>query len=158
MAGDRLQRMIACAESFFETKNDPSQLSITPEVMERLRSLHPRSMTEIADAEGPYVWIIVIPTMNATMEEFLAGRIGERELLDQTPPGHAYEALYLCSALVLPEFRGRGLARKAVCDAVAVLRAAHPIRTLYFWGFSPEGVRLAASVARRTGLPVRQRG
>jgi GNAT superfamily N-acetyltransferase len=157
MAGNRLQRMIECAETFFETKNDPAQLSITPEVMERLRRLHPCAMTEVADDQGPFVWIIVIPTSQQTMEDFLAGSIGERELLERTPPDVPCEALYLCSALVLPEFRGRGLATKAVCDAIAQIRRTHPIRTLYYWGFSPEGERLAATVARATGLPLRQR-
>ena len=45
------------------------------------------------------------------MREFLAGRISERKLLEMTGPGGTYDALYLCSALVLPEFRKQGLAR-----------------------------------------------
>lgn len=157
MPGDRLQRMIELAETFFKTKNDPAQLSITPEVMERLRRLHPRSMTEMADEQGPYVWIIVIPTTDGVMEDFIAGRIDERELLERTPPDISYEALYLCSALVLPEFRGRGLARRAVGEAIAQIRTTHPLRTLFYWAFSTEGERLAAAVARETGLPVRKR-
>ena len=157
MPGDRLQRMIDLAETFFGTKNDPSQLAITPEVMERLRRIHPRSMTETADDQGPYVWIILIPTTDGVMKEFLAGRIDERELLERTPPNVACEALYLCSALVLPEFRGQGLALRAVCEAIAEIRTIHPLRTLFYWSFSGEGERLAKAVARETGLPVRQR-
>jgi GNAT superfamily N-acetyltransferase len=157
MSGDRLQRMIGLAESFFDTKNDPAQLSITQEVIDRLRRIHPRSMTEVGDEEGPYVWIIVIPTTTATMEEFLRGAIDEEALLGRTLPGTACDALYLCSALVLPEFRGRGLALRAVCDAVQAIRKDHPLRTLYYWAFSEEGRRLAAAVGRETGLPVRGR-
>ena len=149
--------MIALAESFFDTRNDPAQLSITPEVMERLRRIHPSTLTEIGDDQGPYVWIIVIPTTAEVMEEFLGGRIDEQALMANTPPDILYDALYLCSALVLPEFRGRGLAKRAVCDAIAEIRSKHPIHTLFYWSFSEEGKELAAAVARETGLPLRWR-
>ena len=157
MPGDRLQRMIELAESIFDTRNDPAQLSITPEVMERLRRIHPRTLTEVGDDQGPYVWIIVIPTTAETMEEFLRGKIDEQALMDKTPPGISYDVLYLCSALVLPEFRGRGLAKRAVCDVIAEIRSMHPLQTLFTWAFSEGGKGLAAAVARETGLPLRWR-
>ena len=76
---------------------------------------------------------------------------------DQTPFAIKYEALYLCSALVLPEERGKGLAKELIIDAVRSIQRQHPIKTLFCWSFSPEGKGLAASVAKEIGLPLRER-
>ncbi len=157
MSPSNFDRMIELATTFFDAKNDPDQISVTEQDIARLHSLHPASMTEATDAHGPIAWILVIPTTTALMDRFLAKEIGEQTLLDETPVGATYDALYLCSALVLPEHRGKGLARTLLNSAVASIRADHPIRTLFFWGFSVEGERLAASVARACGLPLRQR-
>jgi hypothetical protein len=91
------------------------------------------------------------------MEEFVGGQINERELLEKTPMSVSYEAVYLCSALVLPEHRGKGLARGLTVKAVKSIQSDHAIRYLFFWPFSTEGEKLANSVARELGLPLRLR-
>jgi ribosomal protein S18 acetylase RimI-like enzyme len=65
-----------------------------------------------------------------------------------------YDALYLCSALVLPEHRGKGLAGRLTSRAISSLRHDHPIRSLFYWSFSGAGDTLAASVAREFDLPL----
>ena len=154
---DNLQRMIKLAEEFFETKNDPEQISVTEEIMNRLHELHPGTMSEVKNENGPIAWVLVIPTTHQLMEEFVSGAINEKELLDRTPYGIRYEALYLCSALVLPEERGKGLAKDLIIEAVRSIQKQHPIKTLFYWSFSPEGKRLASSVAKEIGLPLRER-
>jgi ribosomal protein S18 acetylase RimI-like enzyme len=149
--------MMRLAEEFFEMKNDPAQISVNGETMERLRRIHPGTLTEQTDGKGPIAWIMVIPTTSAVMEKFVAKEINERELLDATPPGAAYDALYLCSALVLPEHRGKGLARRLLCRAVKRIQKDHPIEYLFSWAFSIEGERLASSVARECALPLLRR-
>jgi GNAT superfamily N-acetyltransferase len=157
MAEDNLQRMIRLAEEFFDMKNDPDQLTVDGETIARLREIHPDTMSEESDENGPIAWMLVIPTTHALMEEFTRGAINERELLERTPPGGTYDALYLCSALVLPEQRGKGLARRLASRAIMSIRRDHPIRSLFYWGFSGGGDALAASLARECGLPVRRR-
>jgi GNAT superfamily N-acetyltransferase len=149
--------MIRLAEDFFNTRDDPDQISVTEETMARLRRIHPATLTEEANERGPIAWMLVIPTTRELMEEFLSGQINERELLELTPPAGPYRTLYLCSALVLPEHRGKGLALSLICRAIDALRRDHPIEALFFWGFSIEGERLAAAAARKTGLPLRKR-
>ena len=151
---ENLQRMIALAEEFFETKNDPNQISVTEEIMERLHEIHPATMTEKREAKGPIAWMLIIPTTQALMEEFIAKKINEQDLLSRTPIGGRYDAIYLCSALVLPEYRGKGLAKSLLSDAVRSIRVQHPIKSLFYWGFSVEGEKLAASVAREVNLPL----
>lgn len=157
MQQSNLDRMIKLAEEFFETKNDPSQISVSEEVMDRLLRIHPSTRSEERDENGPVAWVLVIPTTRDVMTGFIEKRINEQQLLDETDPGGRYEAIYLCSALVLPEHRGKGLARKLVTEAITSIRRDHPIESLYFWSFSNEGERLARSIARDLGLPLYRR-
>ena len=91
------------------------------------------------------------------MQEFIAARITEQQLLDLTPLDSKYEAIYLCSALVLPEFRQKGIAKRLTRDAIKAIRADHPVRYLFFWNFSPEGARLAAKIAEEEQLTLMDR-
>ena len=144
-------------DEFFEAKNDPDQISVTEEVMSRLGKIHPSTLSEKKDENGPIAWILVLPTTQRLMEDFVAEQISERELLEKTPIGASYDSVYLCSALVLPEHRGKGLARGLAADAVRSIQRDHPIRYLFCWPFSTEGKKLANSIARELDLPLRQR-
>lgn len=157
MSDDNLSRMIRLADEFFETRNDPAQISVTEDVMEHLRRIHPSTLTEENNGTGPIAWIMVIPTTWAIMELFIAGQITERAILESTPLDIPYDAIYLCSALVLPEHRRRGIAKRLAIDAISSIRKDHPIRELFYWAFSVEGQKLAESVARSVGLPLRER-
>jgi ribosomal protein S18 acetylase RimI-like enzyme len=149
--------MVRLAEEFFAAKNDPAQISVTPEVMERLRQIHLATLTEQDNGDGPVAWVLLIPATQHLMERFIAQQISERELLEIDPVHVEYEAVYLCSALVLPEYRGTGLAKRLTCSAVKSIAADHPIKSLFYWAFSSEGEKLAASVARELELPLHRR-
>jgi GNAT superfamily N-acetyltransferase len=154
---DYHERMIRLAEEFFSAKNDSDQLAITPGIMEQLRKIHPATLNETTEAGGPVAWVLVIPTTRKVMDDFLARTISERGILERTRPGERYEAIYLCSALVLPEFRRKGLARKLSIGAVKAIMKEHHITALYFWPFSPEGKKLAALVGEACNLPLYRR-
>ena len=152
-----LERMISLADQFFEAKNDPDQIVVNESVMERLRSIHPATLSEASDENGPIAWMLLIPTTHETMERFIQGEIGERHLLEMSAPGTRYDAIYLCSALVLPEHRGKGLARRLAVDAIRAIQADHPIREFFVWAFSEEGMKLAESLASSFGMPLHRR-
>lgn len=149
-----LDRMIRLADEFFATRSDPTQLAVTDDVMTRLRGLHPATLNDHDEGKGPVAWILVIPTTRDIADRFVAGSITERELYEQTLPGAVFASIYLCSALVLPEFRGRGLARGLTLRAIDAIRGDHPIERLCTWAFSREGLHLAESVAKEAGLPL----
>jgi hypothetical protein len=155
---NNFDRMVKLAVDFFDTKNDPMQIVVNEEVIKKLRQIHPNSLTQEEDANGPTAWILVIPTTNELMKDFLAHKISERELLEKTSPGLSYSALYLCSALVLPECRGKGLAKRLTVKAVQAIKRDHPIQQLFYWSFSSEGDKLAAAVSKECGLPISKRG
>ena len=157
MAGGNLERMVRLAEEFFDMKNDPDQLAVDGDTMAKLKAIHHATMSEESDIDGPLAWVLVIPTTHALMDRFTSVEINERELLALTEPRGTYDALYLCSALVLPEQRRKGLARRLALRAISAIRADHPIRHLFYWGFSGAGDELAASIARESGLPLIRR-
>ncbi len=157
MGNDNLERMIRLAGEFFETKNDPAQISINAKSIARLKRLHPATMTERRTKKGPIAWMLVIPTTHDLMKQFISKQINEQELLYTTPLRTKYDALYLCSALVLPEHRGKGYARQLTIKAIKAIQKQHPIKHLFYWAFSVEGKKLAESVAKECALPLSQR-
>ena len=144
--------MIRLAENFFDAKNDPDQIAVDENVIVGLRAIHPRTMSEERDEHGPIAWILVIPTIKDLMIQFIDKKISEKEILSQTPLQARYEALYLCSALVLPEHRHKGIAHRLTVSAIKSLRQDHPITSLFYWSFSIEGDRLANAAAKESGL------
>ena len=153
-----LERMIQLAEEFFAAHKDPSQISVDGRVMRRLRHIHPSTITEKRTRNGPIAWMLVIPTTQEIMNQFTSKKITERDLYKNTPLHVPYQSIYLCSALVLPEYRGKGLAKRMMIQAIKSIRKDHPIQSLFYWGFSAEGTKLAASVARAFSLPLYKRG
>jgi GNAT superfamily N-acetyltransferase len=154
MGTGNLERMIALAEEFFAAKNDPHQISIDESTIARLHQIHADTMSERKDENGPIAWLIITPTTHGMMEKFVAGEADEQDILDLTPLGIKYDALYLCSVLVLPEYRGKGVARELLACAIRSICDEHPIRSLFYWAFSPEGESLASAVAREFSLPL----
>ena len=154
MAISNFERMIQLAEDVFDARSDANQLSFDEEVIERLKRLHPSTVSEFNDGNGPVVWILVIPTTIDLMNKFINKNITEQQLLDLTPPDTAYEAIYLCSAMVLPEFRNKGIAKRLSLEAIENIKAQHPIKTLFVWSFTKEGNSLAEYIARVNSLPL----
>jgi len=151
---ENLVRMIRLADDSFNTRNDPSQISVDQRVRNRLKRIHPAAMMEKRTKKGPVAWILVIPTTQKLMKQFIKREINERELLRKTPLHIKYDAIYLCSALVLPEYRRKGIAKRLICNAVKSISKEHPIKSLFYWAFSTGGKKLAHSAAKECRLPL----
>lgn len=157
MAQSNLERMMQLAEKVFAVKDDPEQLDVDQTVIERLQKLHPATVSTEEDANGPLAWVLVIPTTLELMSRFLGKEISEKELFELTPAGSEYEAVYLCSALVLGEYRRKGIAGKLALRAIGQIRRDHPLKALFVWAFTEEGDIAAQAVARKVGLPLYKR-
>jgi hypothetical protein len=151
---DNLSRMIRLADTVFAMKSDPDQLNVNREVREQLLNLHPAAMMQETDENGPVAWLLIIPTTLHLMHQFLAARITEKQLFDMTPAGVRYGALYLCSALVLEEYRRKGIIQRLALQAIAAIRRDHPVQALFVWPFTSEGMKTAAKIARLCELPL----
>ena len=151
---NNFERMLQLADEVFQVKDDPTQLDVDESVIERLIEIHPASVSEYDDGNGPAAWILLIPTTSQLMDDFLKKKISEKELFDLTPIGASYDAIYLCSAMVLAEYRRQGIAKKLTIDAVSRIQADHPVKNLFVWAFSDAGNAAAKALSEFTGLPL----
>ena len=151
------ERMIQLADEVFSCRTDPDQLNLDENVMEHLQLIHPDTMSEYDNGNGPVCWILCIPTTLDLMTQFINKEISERELYELTPLNTKYEAIYLCSALLLEEFRGKGIAQRLVVKALENIKIDHSIKALFFWAFSKEGEKLADKASRLMGVPLYKR-
>ena len=157
MYSNNFERMIQLAEDVVAVKNDPDQLDVNQDVIERLQKLHPSTVSEYANADGPVAWILLIPTTIDLMNQFLENKIPEKELFELTPENTPYEALYLCSAMVLEEYRRQGIAKRLILAAIENIRKDHPLKALFIWPFTNEGDRVSETIARLISLPLYKR-
>jgi hypothetical protein len=142
------------AEDVFSVRNDPDQLSVDQDVIKRLQKIHPSSVSEYSEGNGPLIWILLIPTTETLMKDFIWGKITEQKLFDLTPLKEKYEAIYLCSAMTLPECRNKGITKNLTLKAIEKIRKKHPIKSLFVWPFSKEGAMLAEKIAATVNLPL----
>ena len=157
MALGNYERMIQLSEEVFSSRTDPDQLNVNENVMDHLQLIHPDTISEYDDGNGPVCWILCIPTTLDLMNQFINKKISERELYELTPLNTKYEAIYLCSALLLEEFRGKGIAQTLGVRAIENIKIDHSIKALFFWSFSKEGEKLAEKVSGLMSLPLFKR-
>ncbi|MFH1118181.1 MAG: hypothetical protein V1775_00040 [Bacteroidota bacterium] len=157
MPKSNYERLIQLAEEVFAVKNDPDQLDVDQEVITRLQKMHPSAVSEYNDGNGPVAWLLLIPTTQHLMERFLSGEISEKELFDITPAYADYDALYLCSALVLEEYRRKGIVKQLALSAIKNIRKDHPVKSLFVWPFSNEGDLASEAIAGMASLPLYKR-
>ncbi len=157
MSKSNFERLIQLADEVFSSRTDPDQLNMDENVMEHLQLIHPDTISEYDDGNGPVCWILCIPTTLDLMNQFINKEISERELYELTPLNTKYEAIYLCSALLLEEFRGKGIAQRLGLKAIENIMLDHSIKALFFWSFSKEGEKLADKASSLMGLPLYKR-
>jgi len=157
MGTSNFERMIQLADDVFAVKNDPDQLDVNQDVLDQLRRIHPATVSEFDDGHGPVAWVLLIPTTLGLMDQFLSHSISEKELYEQTPLDASYEAIYLCSAMVLEEYRRKGIARQLTLKAIDSIRKDHPIKNLFVWSFTIEGDMTADTISQITSLPLLKR-
>jgi len=157
MSKSNFERLIELSDEVFSSRTDPDQLNINENVMEHLQLIHPDTISEYDDGNGPVCWILCIPTTLDLMNQFINKEISERELYELTPLNAKYEAIYMCSALLLEEFRGKGIAQRLGIKAIENIMLDHSIKALFFWSFSKEGEKLADKASDLLGLPLYKR-
>jgi GNAT superfamily N-acetyltransferase len=157
MGISNFERLVQLADEVFAVKSDPSQLDVNAEVLDRLHQIHPATVSAFDPGNGPVAWVLLIPTTIGLMNRFLDNQVSEKELFELTPLNTAYEAVYLCSALVLEEYRREGIAKQLASTAIECMRASHPLKAAFVWAFSPEGDRAAETIARLAELPLYKR-
>jgi predicted GNAT family acetyltransferase len=156
-----LERLIELADKVFAVKSDPNQLDVNRNVRDRLLRMHPLTVSEYNEGSGPCALVVLIPTTVELMNRFCSGEITEKELFELTPEltplDVPYEAIYLCSALVLDEYRRKGITKNLALKAIEEMRKEYPLKAAFVWPFSAEGDRAAEMIAETAGLPLYKR-
>ena len=140
MAQENYYRMLQLIDTVFSTSKDLNQIKVNQKVMKKLELISPATLSELADENGPTIWILIIPTTKKVMDDFLNKTISEKEILSKTKPGQKYECIYLCSATTLPEYRGKGETKKLCLKGIKTISKDYPIQTLYVWPFTKAGM------------------
>ena len=148
-------RMLTLIDEVFDTRKDPNQLQVNQQVIKKLEKIHPATLSEFADKDGPAIWVLVIPTTKKVMDDFLLGKISEKDILSETKSEQKYTCIYLCSVTTLPEYRGKGESKKLCIEAIKAICKDYPIDTLFVWPFTKEGEILAESLAKACKLPLK---
>jgi hypothetical protein len=149
--------LIDLADKVFSTKNDPDQLEVNENVLKRLQKIHPMTVSEYRAEDGPVAWILVIPTTKELMTKFLDKEINERELFERTPIESKYDSIYLCLALVLDEYRRKGITKELTIKAINGIKKDHPIKSLFAWPFTKEGDKASERISEELKLPLYRR-
>ncbi len=144
-------------DEVFATRQDPGQLQVTSAQQKKLAKIHPATLSEYANEDGPLIWVLLIPTTEGVMQDFISAKITEKELLELTPVPGEYTCIYLCSVTTLPEMRGKGQTKELCLEAINSIRREYTISTLFVWPFTREGDALARSLARETGLELKEK-
>ena len=151
------KRMMQVIDDVFETRNDPDQLQVNSKQLLKLEKIHPATLTELTNEDGPFIWVLLIPTTTLVMNAFIAGTISEREVLEKTQPGECYDCIYLCSVTTLPEYRGKGDTKRLCLKGIERIRKDHLISTFFVWAFTKEGEFLAQSLADECKIELKKR-
>ena len=154
MTLSNFERLVKLADEVFAVKSDPSQLDVNPEVLDRLHQLHPATVSAEDYGDGPVAWVLLFPTTIDLMNRFLTGEVSEKELFHLTPRNAQYDTIYFCSALVLEEYRRKGITQKLTLSAIESIRKDHSLKAAFVWAFSPEGDLAVENIARLAGLPL----
>ena len=157
MALSNYERMIKLADEVFETKDDPNQLDVNEDVIEELLQIHPATVSEYDNGEGPIAWVLLIHTTIELMNQFIECEISEKQLFELTKEEKIFNTIYLCSAMVLEEYRKNGIAKNLVLDAIEMIRQDHSITALFVWSFSKEGDLGAETISTITSIPLYKR-
>lgn len=151
----QVQKTLEITEQFYGTASHPEQIPIIKDSFDKLMSLHPEAIKLKADENGePLSWVVVIPTGKDLMEKFLKNEITEKELFDRAVEEKKFEALYLCSAFTIPEYRGKGYAKELLKEAINEFAPTDTI-PLYGWIYSKEGEKLVKVLGQELGRKIK---
>lgn len=154
-----VDEMLTMGGEFFGQFNDPTEIKATRENYEKIVALHPAAYRFKTNEAGKLVaWSVVIPTSRVIAVDFVERRITERELLERTRMHEKHDALYLFAALTLPEYRGRGYAKKMLKEQIHEIGGDTEGELMLFaWTVTEAGEKMVGAIERELGVTIIRR-
>lgn len=144
--------MLKAGEDFFGTENDPNQIPSNWDALNRLLTINPHTLVVKKDKSGSFIgWAAFLPTTQKLMIPFLKNEINERQLFYLTSRSD-YDAIYVISVFVKPEFSSGGYSKNLLMEGIQPL--LKPNIKIFYEGFSEEGKRLGQILSTRLGIEV----
>jgi len=157
--GDKIGRI---NEAYFKTENDSEQAKITEKRRDWFMREFPEAANVIKVDDKIIGSTLVLPCTLRLMNLFISKNINEEQLfqeLERTASYSNIETIYFCSAIIVPEFRRKGLATQAVEKSIKKMlsKTKNKVKTIFYWGYSNEGSALAGKIAKDLGLELKKR-
>ena len=149
-----LKKQMEIAEQLFGTKEDPEQIPINQETIDKLDTLCEGWLQTEFDNNGePIAWVVAMPTQRELAERFLRKEINERELLEATQPQKMYDSVYLVSAVTVLEHQRKGLAVRLLKRAIEKVPISENA-FLFAWPWNDSGRGLVERLAQILGKEI----
>jgi len=149
------------SEEYFETEEDPAQFQPTKENILWVRKNIPDCFNAIKYKGVLIGYSFIIPCSRKLMELFLLKKLTENRLFQEVKKSadhRNFETIYMCGAVVKPEFRRRGLASAALIKSIRKITGTRRLKpTLFYWEYSRQGGKLASYVAKILGFRLKKR-
>lgn len=134
----------------------PDQSMVAPTLQNDLsiQGLDRNNVVCIKENGMPIAWSVVLPTSKENERKFLRGEIGENQLFEVSIKNPSFESLYLFVAIVLPEYRQNGLAKKLMSYQIKYFQDEYKVSNFFAWVFSANGESLLKSLERDNSIEV----
>lgn len=151
---DELRECMEAAEQYFHTADDLTQSEATVQNCQKTIAVEPHAFV-IERLDGKLAaYSVVFPTSYVLKEDFLLGRINERELSAKAKMHPVFESLYLAVTFVFPEYRRRGIGLRLCKEQIEYFKNTYGINDYYAWVWSEEGKALVSSLQRDLNIPI----
>ncbi|MBI2044655.1 hypothetical protein HYT23_01215 [Candidatus Pacearchaeota archaeon] len=148
-------------EEYFKTSENPEEAQIN---MKNIKWVHENVLDfdNIIKFEGKIIGnTFMLPCTKDLMGRFLSNSINENQLFEEIKKNvnpKKFDAIYLCSSFIKPEFRGKGLSVEARMKTIKRVTKNLKIKPILFYEpYTEEGEKSCEKVAEILGLELRKR-
>jgi hypothetical protein len=150
-----IKKMCVIAEEIFGAEEDNTQTKPTVENTLSLIAIEKNNLVCIKDGEEIVAWTVVLPTSKENMDNFLAGKITEKELSIESKKNPLFEALYLMAAITLPTYQRKGLAFDLIKYQIEYFKDKYNIQNFYSLPFSENGMSLMEKISTDLSMVIK---
>lgn len=150
---DEIKWMNNWANKFF---GEADNIMVEPTLDNALKTVNLDKNTYVCFKNGSDVigWSLVLPASKNAMKKFLKEELTEKELFLDTLENKKFETLYVFAAIVMPEYRNKGLAKELLSYQIKYFKSEYEITDFFAWTFSEEGKKLVASLERELNIKI----
>ena len=150
-------KIVELSEEFFDTEHDENQIP-SEEITYKFNTINfPLSLNIIKDGSKVIGQTFILPSKKKDMLDFISGKINERELFYRIKSceRNNFDSLYIVSALIIPEYRNKGIALGALKKHLEVSGKEFDFfPNLFCWIFSKEGEKLIEKLSRELEVKI----